>query len=152
MRISPRGPIRLAVLVTGAVLVTIATGTAVMAAMAAAFSLYTLLCAAVAATGLFLLLRGWVVGTYVTDTALVIETTFNRRSLPWPQVSELRAVERPCPFLGLPVLVRALRVVAADDAGRPYGTHVYASSPDYWLRAEAFDMAALRLERWRQHG
>ena len=42
------------------------------------------------------------------------------------------------------------RVIAFDAAGAPVPTHVYSTSPDLLLRAEAYDMAALRLLRWRQ--
>ena len=150
LRVSPRGPIRLAVLVAGSALVTIVMGTAVMAAAASGLAWPTVVGGAVAATGLFLLLRGWVVGTYVSDDALTIETMLRRRSLPWSGVSAMRVAEMACPFLGLPLGVSARRVIVTDYSGFEHGTHVYSTSPDYWLRPEAFDMAALRLERWDQ--
>jgi hypothetical protein len=34
--------------------------------------------------------------------------------------------------------------------GRDLPTHVYESSPDLWLRPEAFDMARIRLDQWRE--
>lgn len=149
VRISPRGPVRLAALVVGAAVEVVVMGTAVLSALGSGLGAFALVGAAVAASGLFLLLRGWVVGTYVTDAVVRIETTFRRQALPWTQVSAIRTQSVTCPFLGLPIPVPASRVMVVDQAGHAVGTHVYTTSPDYWLRAEAFDMAALRLGRWR---
>ena len=148
VRISPRGPIRVALLAVGSVLEVIVMGSAVVAALGAGFSIYAVIGAAVAASGLFLLLRGWVVGTYVNDYTLTIETIFRKRSLPWSEVVDVSASMQRCPFLGLPVPGRAMRVVATLTSSEVIGTHVYATSPDYWLRSEAFDMGAQRIERW----
>lgn len=150
VRVSPRGPIRLAGLVALAVATVIGTGSAVMAAAATTLSPLTVLGGAAAATAIFLLLRGWVVGTYVNDAALVIQTTFRTTVLPWTDVRAVTTADQPCPFLGLPIRVRSVRLSAVDTSGRVHPTGVYASSPDFWLRPEAFDMARLRLERWRQ--
>ena len=148
VRISPRGPIRIAVLAVGSVLEVIVMGSAVVAALGAGFSIYTVLGAAIAASGLFLLLRGWVAGTYVNDYVLTIETTFRKRSMPWSQVAAVSASVQPCSFLGLPIRMRSTRVMVTQTSGEVVGTHVYATSPDYWLRSEAFDMAVQRIERW----
>ncbi len=150
VRISLRGPIRLLTLVVGAAIEVVVTGTAVMAALGSGVSVLALLGAAIAASGLYLLLRGWVVGTYVTDTAVIIETAFGRRVLSWSDVTAVPSVEQSCPLLGLPLRVSGTRVLVTDADGHNVGTHVYSTSPDYWLRPEAFDMAALRLDRWHQ--
>ena len=150
VRICTRGPMRLLALVACTVLVTMATATAVMAAAGSGLSAYTVVGGAIAASGLFVLLRGWVVGTYVTDDAVIIETTFHRRSMRWADLTALRVIEQRCPLLGTPLRVRSARVIVVDGARRSFGTHVYASSPDLWLRPEAFDIAVLRIERWSQ--
>jgi hypothetical protein len=150
IRISPRGPIRVALLVVSSVIEVIVMGMAVVGALGSGISVYAVVGAAIAASGLFLLLRGWVVGTYVNDYVLTIETTFRKRSLPWSQVADVSASTQRCPFLGLPLRTRSTRVIVTDTSGLQIGTHVYATSPDYWLRSEAFDMAAQRIERWAQ--
>ena len=150
VRICPRGPVRILTLVACTVLVTMGMATAVMAAAGSGLSASTVVGGAIAASGLFVLLRGWVVGTYVTDDAVIIETTFRRRSVQWAEVSAVEVVKQRCPLLGTPLRVRSARVVVVDMTGHGFGTHVYASSPDSWLRPEAFDIAVLRIERWSQ--
>ncbi len=148
VRISPRGPIRVAVLAVGSVLEVIVMGSAVVAALGAGFSIYTVLGAAIAASGLFLLLRGWVAGTYVNDYVLTIESTFRKRVLPWSDVARVSTSTQSCPFLGLPVRTQSTRVMVTLTSGHVIGTHVFATSPDYWLREEAFDIGVQRIERW----
>jgi len=46
------------------------------------------------------------------------------------------------------VRARGRRTTVILTDGRRQATHVYTTSPDLWLRPEAFDMASLRLERW----
>lgn len=150
VRISPRGPIRVALLAASSALEVIIMGIAVAGALGSGISVYAVLGAAIAASGLFLLLRGWVVGTYVNDYLLTVETTFRRRSLPWSDVATVQATNQRCPFLGLPVRTQAARVMVTDTSGQLVGTHVYSTSPDYWLRSEAFDIAVQRIERWSQ--
>jgi hypothetical protein len=149
VRISPRGPVRLAALLLGSVTVTIAAATLVMASLATTVTLATVAGGALVATGIVLILRGWVVGTYVNDEAVTIETTWRRSTIPWASVRAITTQEAPAPFLGLPVRVPSLRAFVTTSDGATLPTHVYACSPDLWLRAEAFDIARLRLERWR---
>ena len=125
-------------------------GTAVLAALGSGVTPLAVLGAAIAASGLFLLLRGWVVGTYVTDADLIIETTFRRKALPWSEIRIVQAARESCPLIGLPLRVSAVRVTAIGMSGVRHPTHVYGTSPDYLFRPEALDMAVLRLERWSQ--
>lgn len=152
VRISSRGVIRVLVLSVGSALVTVVTGVALLAALESGLSIATVVGGSVAATGLFLLLRGWIVGTYVTDAQVIVETTFRRNAMSWSDVESLDDAVLPCPFLGLPFRVRARRIVVVMQTGRRARTHVYATSPDFWLRPEAFDIAVLRLGRWRSTG
>jgi hypothetical protein len=149
VRINPRGPVRVAVLMLGSITVTIVAATLVMAALTTTVTLATVAGGALVATGIVLVLRGWVVGTYVNDEAVTVETTWRRTSIPWASVRAITTQESPAPFLGLPVRVPSLRSVVTTSDGASLPTHVYACSPDLWLRPEAFDMARLRLERWR---
>lgn len=149
VRVSRRGPVRVIALTLLALAVAATTGTVLGAGLSAGFSWLVVGGAALVATGLALMLRGWVVGTAVTDDALVVETVWRRRVVPWTEIVALDQVAGSCPLLGTPLPVRGTRVVARTHDGA-IPTHVYTTSPDYLGRAEAWDMAVLRLQRWRE--
>lgn len=149
VRITPRGPLRIAALAVASAVMVTTTASFVLSAVTAGLSPTTLIGAALAATMLVAILRGWVVGTYVTDEAIAIDRTWSRDVLPWSDVIDIECQEQSAPFLGLPLPVRALRSTVRAADGRRIPTHVYATSPDLWLRPEAFDMARIRLERWQ---
>lgn len=150
VRVAPRGPVRLAALVLGSLLVTTATATVLMVALSTRLSPVTFAVGALCATGLALVLRGWVVGTYVTDAAITVETTWRQVSVPWGAVAAVATDEQRVPWLGLPLPARAERCVLHLRDGSSVRTHVYGTSPDLWLRADAFDIARLRLEHWAE--
>ncbi len=149
VRITPRGPVRLATLLLGSAVVAMVGATLMMAALTTVVSATTVIGGALVATAIVLVLRGWVVGTYVSDEAVTVETTWRRTTVPWDDVRAVTTQDVRAPFLGLPVPVAAMRSLVTTTDGRTLATHVYSCSPDLWLRAEAFDMARLRLERWR---
>lgn len=151
VRVAPRGPIRIGALVLASLVLTTLTGTQILAAMSTGPTVLTVAGAALSASLLFVVLRGWVVGTFVNDHGVTIETTWRRITVPWDEVAAVECVDARAPLVGLPVRVpaRRSRVVARD--GRAIPTHVYTTSPDLWLRPEAFDMARLRLEQWAPH-
>jgi hypothetical protein len=148
IRVTPRGPVRLATLLISSAAVAMAGASIMMAALTTAVSVATVIGGAVVATAIALILRGWVVGTFVNDAGVTIETTWRRTSIPWASVRAVTTEAGRAPFLGLPLPVASSRTVVTTSDGVRLPTHVYASSPDLWLRAEAFDMARLRLERW----
>lgn len=148
VRITPRGPVRLAVLIVGSVGLTLATTSAILSGVVTGFSFATVIGAAVSASALALVLRGWVVGTFVTDVAVTVETTWRQSVVPWTAVRSVATEPARMPVLGLPIRVPGRRTVIHLGDGRVLPTHVYTASPDLWLRPEAFDMASLRLERW----
>lgn len=149
VRVSRRGPVRVAGLVLLTLVVAMATGTVLGAGLQAGFHWGVVVGAAVTASGLVLVLRGWVVGTFVTDDGLVVETLWRRREVPWTELTDLAVRGCRCPLLGLPIPVSGTRVVAVTASGA-MPTHVYSTSPDYLGRTEAWDMAVLRLQRWRE--
>ncbi len=87
VRIAPRGPVRLATLFLGSVVVVMASASLIMAALTTAVSAATVVGGALVASAIVLILRGWVVGTYVSDEGLTVETTWRRTSMPWPSVT-----------------------------------------------------------------
>ena len=148
IRVSPRGPIRLVVLFVGTVFTVLFIATSVMAAVVAPYPPAVIVSAVIGATACFLILRGWVVGTFVSDQALRVETVLSRAEVPWSRVATMDTRASAGPFLGLPLPVSGHRVFATLEDGTRVGTHVYTGSPDLWLRPEAFDVARLRLENW----
>ncbi len=149
VRITPRGPVRLAALFLASVIVVMASASLIMAALTTAVSAATVIGGALVASAIVLILRGWVVGTYVSDEAVTVETTWRRTTIPWTSVRTVATESCRAPFLGLPVRVGSTRSMVTTTDGSTVPTHVYGCSPDLWLRAEALDMASLRLERWR---
>lgn len=149
VRVTPRGPLRLAVLVVGTLLVAIGAGSAILAGLSTGSLAAAFVASAVVGLALVLVLRGWVLGTYVTDTAVTIERAFVRVTVPWTEIVSVDVLDGRRGFLGLPIRTRArcCNLRLADGSHEP--THIYSTSPDLWLRPEAFDMAALRLERWK---
>jgi hypothetical protein len=149
IRVSPRGPIRLGALIAGTLGAAAAAGSMIMGGLISGQLLPSVIAGALTATAIVLILRGWVVGTFVSDDAVRIESTWRRRDVLWADVAEVSVVRERCPFLGTPFPAQGDRASLVTTSGERVATHVYTFSPDYWLRPEAFDMARLRLERWR---
>lgn len=148
VRITPRGPVRLVFLIGSTLITALLAGTAVIAAVTAPFSAATVLGAALAATAVALLLRGWVVGTYVNDRGIVVDTVLRRISVRWEDVSAVEWSDTRTPVLGIPLRVPGRRTIIRDARGAGLATHVYSSSPDLCCRPDALDMARIRLENW----
>lgn len=148
VRMANRGPIRVVTLAVGSVLTVAVLGTALTAALTSPVSVLTFVGAGVAATALVLLLRGWVVGTYANDRAVTVETTWRRRAIAWSDVQRVDVQSGRTPFLGLPIRVAGDRCMLQLTDGTSIATHLYTSSPDLWLRDDAWDMARLRLIHW----
>lgn len=148
VRITPRGPIRLATLLVGSAVVAMSGASLMMAALTTAVSVTTVIGGALVATAIVLILRGWVVGTYVSDEAVTVETTWRRITVPWASVQAVTSEACRAPFLGLPVRVASTRSVVTTTDGTTVATHVYRRSPDLWLRPEAYDIAVDRLATW----
>jgi hypothetical protein len=148
VRVSPRGPIRLVALIVGTLIAAAAAGSMIMGGLMSGQVLPSVIAGALTATAIVLILRGWVVGTFVSDEAVRIESTWRRRDVLWSDVAGVSVVRDGCPILGTPLRAKGDRAVLVTTSGERVATHVYTLSPDYWLRPEALDMARLRLERW----
>lgn len=148
VRIPGRGLLRVLVLFIATVLTVSLIGSALMAGLAAPSLPAVIIGAAVSATALVLVLRGWVVGTFVTDAAVSIDTTWRRTTLPWSEVESIEVQRGRVPLLGTPIPVAGDRCIVVTRDGRRLPTHIYTSSPDVLFSAEAFDIARLRLVHW----
>ncbi len=148
VRVAPRGPVRLTVLVVMTLLSVFLTTSAVLTALSAPLSGAAVVSSTIAATALFLSLRGWVVGTFVNDHGVVIDTVLRRVRIPWSEVSGLSCVDERVPLVGTPLRCPGRRMVVLTVRGMRDPTHVYTASPDLLGRPESFDMARDRLENW----
>lgn len=156
LRVTRPGPWRLVLLVPLTLAVAGALGSLALAALAEIAAgrqavtrivvalLVLLLCVVVLA----LLMRAWVVGTYVNDHGAKVSRTLSTVTVPWTRVVAIHRGRGRARWLGLPVRVDAVRVDLVLDDGDVVPTHVTSVSPDLLGRPEAFDMAALRLQRW----
>jgi len=148
VRVTPRGPIRLLVLALATVVTVFLLTAALLTAIAAPLSAATFVSAGIAATCVVLVLRGWVVGTYVNDDGVVVDTVIRRRSVPWSAVARVACLDGRARLLGTPLQVPGRRVVLLTTSGQTVETHVQSTSPDLLWRPEAFDVARDRMENW----
>ncbi|NQW71120.1 MAG: PH domain-containing protein [Actinobacteria bacterium] len=128
-----RGPLRIALLVTGTAGLTMLTGSALSAAIGTSWVLLVPVSALIA-TFLVLLLRCWSVGTYVNDAGIAVHRLFRTDSARWPEVRD--------------VMDESGSVIVTLRDGRRLSTHISRRSLDLIGRAEAYDMAKLALQRW----
>ena len=87
-------------------------------------------------------------GVYVADAGVALRGVGVTRRYRWCDVVDVRRVPARCRLLGLAPRVRAERVVLVLRDGTDVATPVTGVSPDFLGRAEAFDIAALALDRW----
>lgn len=131
-RLPSRGPAHLLLLLAATGLVLTLLPAAVLAAMSLHAPLPAIVTGLVAAAMLTLLLRAWVRGTYVNDQGYLVRRMLASQRGRWV---DIRAVTRE---RGRLVLLRA------DN--RNVTTQVGTGTLDTLLRAEAADMAMLRLQ------
>lgn len=148
VRIPGRGVLRVVVMFVATVLTVSLIGSALMSGLAVPSLPAVIIGAAISATALVLVLRGWIVGTFVTDAVVSIDNTWRRTTLPWSEVRAIEVAAARVPLLGLPIPVRGQRCIVCAHDGRRIPTHIYTASPDVLFSAEAFDIARLRLVHW----
>jgi hypothetical protein len=90
------------------------------------------------------------VGPYVTDHALRQTRVLSVAEVAWSDIADVRRVAMPVPVLGLAPRTDGERVVVVLRDGSELATTITTASPDFLGRAEAYDVAALAVERWWQ--
>jgi hypothetical protein len=105
---------------------------------------------ALIATGFLILVgRLFAAGVYVNDFGLRVVTITSMRTWMWDQIADVSTAPGKAPCLGINVVpVRANVVYATTVELGPHPTPVTSVSLDFLGRAEAFDAAALAIERW----
>ncbi len=145
-RVPPRGPWRLALLISCTALL-ITGGAAMISALLASPSIPGLLISVVVIVGSALLLgRGWAVGTSVSDAGVKVSRLRTTVVIPWADVVEVDELPRSR-WLGLPVSVAGSTVLLRTPEG-PVLTHIATASPDLWGRPQSADTAATALRTW----
>lgn len=141
MRIPPRGPWRLALLI----LTTLATASLAGSALLGLAGIRTpqglAIAAAVIVTGLpviAVLVRGWIHGTYVNDFGVRIVRMWSTRFVPWSAIEEISESGRR----------RRHLVLLAE--GRQITTTIGDTNLDTALRPQAWESAADRLRTWHR--
>lgn len=90
------------------------------------------------------------VGVYANDAALRQNRVLSTIEADWTDVVDVRRVPAQVPLLGFGPRVAGERVVVVLADGDDIPTTVTTHSSDFLLRAEAYDQAALAVERWWQ--
>ncbi|WP_418959469.1 hypothetical protein [Streptomyces tritici] len=87
------------------------------------------------------------VGTWVSQHGLRQVRMLSTTTLPWHQVDELRTVQQPVRWLGLPRTVQGQALVLVRRGGEQVPL-LTDHSADFLSRVEAFDRAADSVEAW----
>lgn len=87
-------------------------------------------------------------GVWVSPMGLRRVGFFVTRSIPWSQVAEVRTVQQPVRWLGLPRTVQGQALMVAERGGGALPVLLTDHNADFLLRTEAFDRAADSVEAW----
>ena len=87
-------------------------------------------------------------GVYVTDFGVRLLTLRSARVLPWGDIVDVRRVAESRRPLGLFPQRAAQSVLMVMKTGDDLDSHVNTVNTDFLGRPEAYDIAALSLERW----
>ena len=90
------------------------------------------------------------VGVYATDTLMRQNRVVSAVECDWADVVDVRRVESQVRVLGIGPRSEGERVVVILRDGDEIATTITTHSPDFLLRPEAYDQAALAVERWWQ--
>ncbi|MHC0433741.1 hypothetical protein ACX6XY_26750 [Streptomyces sp. O3] len=88
-------------------------------------------------------------GTWVSGRGLRQVGFFVTRTVPWQQVQEVRTVQQPVRWLGLPRTVQGQALVLVRSGDAQSAAPLFTDrSADFLARSEAFDRAADAVESW----
>lgn len=135
VRIPGRGPIRLLTLIAATLGVVALSGSVLIAAAGVGW-VAVMFGGFVVASLTVVVLRAWVVGTYVNDDGFAVQRLFRADVGPWRDVWGIDE--------------RDGRIVLQLVTGARVPTHIARRSLDLLARPTAYDIAALRLQRWRE--
>lgn len=147
-RVGRRGILRLAVLVPLTLTVVSLLAISVVYATSGIPLSEAILIGFVLASVTVLVLRGWMLGTFVNANGFKVVRLLQTQSGHWKDdysVQTLRTTWRP---LGIPIGITSQRVVLIPPNGAQIDTHVYIGSVDAVFTRERFDILFQLLRRW----
>ena len=139
-RVPPRGPWRLALLITASFALAALAGSAFLAAVASrSFSGLAVAATGLAAVGICSLLaaRAWVLGTYVNDSGVRIVRIWRTDHLPWSAISGIRLCRG---------IIGSRIHLDTGDGG--VSTSIGSFTLDTAGRSETWSMAVDRMHTW----
>ncbi|CAM5532262.1 membrane protein [Streptomyces spiroverticillatus] len=87
-------------------------------------------------------------GVWVSRAGLRRVGFFSTVTVPWNQTSNVRTVQQPVRWLGLPRTVQGQALVMERQGGSPLPPLLTDHNADFLSRVEAFDRAADTIEAW----
>jgi hypothetical protein len=100
------------------------------------------------ATFAVIVLRGWMLGTFVNGNGFKIVTLLKTRSGLWKNRYKVQVKATTWRPLGLPIGIKTRRVVFFSQTGDDLETHIYLGSVDAIFTQEKFDIFFQLLRRW----
>lgn len=135
VRIPGRGPLRLLMLIASTIGVVALSGAVLLAASQVGW-VAVIFGGFVVASLTVVVLRAWVVGTYVNDDGFAVQRLFRADVGPWRDVWGIEEHDG--------------RIVIHLATGARVPTHIARQSLDLLARPTAYDIAVLRFQRWRE--
>ncbi|MET9322065.1 PH domain-containing protein [Streptomyces sp. NPDC003038] len=89
-------------------------------------------------------------GVWVSPTGLRRVGLFGTRSIAWSEIVEVRTVQQPVRWLGLPRTVQGQALTVAGRGGAQLPVLMTDHNADFLSRTEAFDRAADTVEAWAE--
>ncbi|MYT18789.1 hypothetical protein GTW69_00520 [Streptomyces sp. SID7760] len=89
-------------------------------------------------------------GVWVSPSGLRRVSFLRTRSIAWAEITEIRTVQQPVRWLGLPRTVQGQALTAAGRGGAELPVLLTDHNADFLSRGEAFDRAADTVEAWAE--
>ncbi len=148
LRVGRRGLLRLAVLVPLTLTLVSLLAISIVYATSGISLSEAILIGFVLACLTILVLRGWMLGTFVNGNGFKIVTLLNTRSGLWKHDYGVETRAATWKLLGIPIGIKSQRVVLIPPTGTEIETHVYLGSVDAVFTHERFDVLFQLLRRW----
>jgi hypothetical protein len=147
-RVGRRGFLRLAVLVPLTLLLVSLLSISIVYATTGISLSEAIIIGFFLASATVLVLRGWMLGTFVNGNGFKIVTLLNTNSGLWKQHYQVETESTVWKIAGVPIGITSQRVVLTSNDGRQINTHIYIGSVDGIFTHERFDVLFRLLQRW----
>lgn len=148
IRVGHRGLLRLVSLILATLALAATSSISVAYLLTTRNPIQTVLLAALLATFSVVVLRGWILGTYVNDHGIKIIRIFATDAIPWSFVQGVELVSTGWKFAGIPLGLKTPRVVIREVDNSMKPTHVYVGSIDGIFTTNALATLQSMITRW----